>query len=64
MLRLRFLGFFKGALLPNFNKMVKHALLIMGVQQLERHLWHCKYEFVCLAFNIVGLEENYYTVIS
>jgi hypothetical protein len=31
----RFLKFFKGALIPNFNKTVEHELLIMGVWQLE-----------------------------
>jgi len=30
-----FLCFFKGALLPYFNKMIEHELPIMGVRQLE-----------------------------
>jgi hypothetical protein len=30
-----FLCFFKGALLPNFKKMIEHELHIMGVRQLE-----------------------------
>jgi hypothetical protein len=34
-LRLRFLGFFKGALLLNFKKIVKYETLIMVVHQLE-----------------------------
>ena len=34
-LRLSFLSFFKGALLPNFNKMVERDLSIMWVQQLK-----------------------------
>jgi hypothetical protein len=33
--RLRFLSFFKGALLLNFNSLVERELLIMGVQRLE-----------------------------
>jgi len=34
-LRLRFLSFFIGALLLNFNKMVEHEILVVVVQQLE-----------------------------
>jgi hypothetical protein len=34
-LRFRFLGFYNGSLLPNFNKIVECELLMMGVQQLE-----------------------------
>jgi len=30
-----FLRFFKGALLPNFNKVIEHELQFMGVGQLE-----------------------------
>ena len=33
-LRLSFLSFFKGALLPNVNRMVKRELLIMAVQHI------------------------------
>jgi hypothetical protein len=33
--RLRFLNFFKGALLVNFNKIVELGFPIVGVQQLE-----------------------------
>ena len=34
-LRFWFLSFFKGALLPNFNKIVEREFLTMGVQQLK-----------------------------
>jgi len=34
-LRLRFLSFFRGSLLLNFNKMVEREILIVVVKQLE-----------------------------
>ena len=34
-MRLRFLSFFKGALLPNLKKFAEREFLTMGVQRLE-----------------------------
>lgn len=49
-LRLKFLSFFKGALLPNFNKMVEHEIEIVEVQQLEDIFSIvCTYRFAHLA---------------
>jgi hypothetical protein len=42
-LRLRFLGFLNEALLPNFEKVVEREFLIIGAQQLGRHLQHRTY---------------------
>jgi hypothetical protein len=64
-LGLRFLSFFKGALLPNFNKIVKRELLVMGA----RHIFgivavnvHAWLNVLCLATNDISWDITLFTL--
>jgi hypothetical protein len=45
---LRFLNFFKDALLLNFKIVLAREMLVLGVQQVEKVFSVVKYEFACL----------------
>lgn len=50
----RFLAFFKGTLISNFNKMVNCELLIIMIQQLD-DIYSITTSYLCTCLNIFGL---------
>ena len=67
-LGLRFLSFFKGALLPNFNKIVKRDLLVIGARQLK-HIFsivamnvHAWLNVLCLGTNDLNWASTLFTL--